>query len=89
MVVIFHILVALLGIAFATLTFFRPYRLAFRATYILIAVTLGSGLYMAWMVPAKMLHVCVSGIVYTIVVSVITIFARIRFTKLQKGGLHS
>lgn len=86
MVVFLHVAVALASIAAATLAFFQPSKARFVATYSLIAGTLASGIYLVWISPAKMLHVCLAGVGYASIVTAITVMARVRFAKLQKDS---
>lgn len=89
MVVFLHVAVALLSIGVATVGFFRPTKILFTVAYSLIGGTLLSGIYLAWSNPAVVLHVCVTGLIYTVVVVAITSLARVRFTALQKGTSRS
>lgn len=84
MVVILHILIAVSSIILATAVFLKPNRSLLQASYGFIAATLVSGVCLVWVAPTKMLHVCVSGLLYTVVVTVITVMARARFAQLQK-----
>lgn len=84
MVVILHILIAVSSIILATAVFLKPNRSLLQVSYGFIAATLASGVYLVWVAPTKMLHVCVSGLLYTLVVVAITAMAHSRFAQLQK-----
>lgn len=88
MVVFLHVVVALLGIVLATLSFFSPSKARFIITYSFIAGTLASGLYLVWLMPSKMLHMCTAGLIYTVITGAITLAARVRLAKLQKGSAN-
>ena len=85
MVVILHIVVALASIGVATMVFFHPSRNHFSISYSLIVATLLSGIYLVMSDPARMLHVCISGSIYTILVLVATIVAHKQFNRLQES----
>ena len=85
MVVILHIAVALASIGAATIVFFRPSKNHFLISYGLIAATLLSGVFLVVGDPAHMLHVCISGSIYTTLISVATIMAQKRFNRLQES----
>lgn len=88
MVVFLHVVVALASVALATLSFFSPSKARFIITYSLIAGTLASGVYLVWLMPSKMLHVCTAGLIYTVVTGAIMLAARWRLAKLQKGNAN-
>ncbi len=85
MVVFFHIFIAILSIVFATVALFKPVRVIFQLSYGFMAATLISGVYLVRLAPEKMLHVCISGLLYTVIVGVVTALARMRYVYLQKG----
>jgi hypothetical protein len=87
MVVFLHIVIALASIIAATFTLFSPNKTRFFITYSLIGSTLASGMYLVWLSPAKMLHMCIAGLIYTVAVSAITVVARVRFAKIQEDRI--
>lgn len=89
MVVFLHVGVALASVVLATLSFFSPNKVYLMAAYGCIAGTLASGIYLVWLIPSKMLHVCTAGVVYTVVTGAIALAARSRLVKLQKGNANS
>lgn len=54
-------------------------------SYALIAATLASGVYLVWATPAKMLHVCLSGVLYSIIAGALAGMARVRLMKHKKS----
>lgn len=88
MVVFLHVVVALLGVVCATLSFFSPSKTRLIAAYGSIAGTIASGIYLVWLMPSKMLHVCVVGLIYTVVTGALTFAARARLIKQQKGNAN-
>ena len=89
MVVFLHVVVALLGVAYATLSFFSPSRARLMAAYGLIGGTIVSGVYLVWLMPSKMFHVCTVGFIYVALTSVLTFAGRARQVKRQKGSANS
>lgn len=87
MVVFLHIVIALASIVAATFTLFSPNKTRFLIVYGFIGGTLASGIYLVWLSPTKMLHMCIAGFVYTVAVSAITIVARVRFAKIQEDRI--
>lgn len=88
MVVFLHVVVALLGIACATLSFFSPSKKRLTLSYSLIAGTMVSGIYLVWLMPSKIIHVCVAGFIYTLMTGVLTVAARVRLINRQKGNVN-
>lgn len=64
MILIFHIVVALAGIASSTYAFVAPSRAKLNATYGLIALTFASGTYLVISTHSPLLASCVSGLAY-------------------------
>lgn len=69
MALVFHIIIALLSLVFTTYLYFAPSAKKVRTAETLVALTLGSGLYLVFSKPANMLQVCMTGLVYLAVVS--------------------
>lgn len=76
MALVLHILIALGSIGFTTYVFFAPTTTKLQVSYALVAFTLLSGTYLAVSNPTHILQTCVSGLIYTSVVSVGIAFAR-------------
>ena len=77
--VLLHILIALVSIAYATVLLMRPAKASFGAHYVLITLTVASGTYLLVNSPAHMLETCMMGLLYLGFVAIATIFA---YTKL-------
>lgn len=77
MIMTMHIIIALLSLATATYLVWRPRAQLIRAQYALITLTLATG---GWLMiqGADVLHVCVSGLVYVVCVTVLVIVAKRR-----------
>lgn len=89
MVVFFHVIVALAGVVVATFSLLSPSKSRLIAAYSLIAGTLASGIYLVWLMPSKMVHVCIAGLVYTVVTGAMIFAARLRLAKLQESDVSS
>lgn len=84
MIVFLHVVIALLSIGVAGLNFFRPTRRDVRnINYGLMAVTLGSGMYLVVAQPAHMIEACTSGVTYLAIVTVVTLLAKARLARLE------
>lgn len=88
MVVFLHVVVALLSIVYAALSFLSPSNARLITAYGLMVGTIGSGIYLVWLMPSTMLHVCMAGLLYTVVTGGITLAARARLIKQQKGNVN-
>jgi hypothetical protein len=71
MILILHILIALSSVALSTVAWFRPSALKLKGSYALVAMTLASGTYLVVTTGASMLRSCMTGLMYTLVVTVI------------------
>lgn len=78
----FHIVTALISLAFTSYLFFFPSEAKLYVAEALVILTLVSGLYLVFSKPANMLQVCVTGLVYLAFVSVGLIATR------KKLALH-
>lgn len=87
MVAFLHIVIALASLIAATFMLFSPNKTGFLITYSLIGSTLASGMYLVLLSPAKMSHMCIVGLVYTVAVSATTAVARVRFAKIQEDRI--
>ena len=63
-----HIAIALLSIVAASYALVGRSQKALTVSYVLVALTLSSGTYLAVALQASLLHVCLSGLMYTVVV---------------------
>ena len=75
MVLLFHIGIALLSVAFATYLYFFPSKTKVNITYGLMALTLGSGTYLIWDLKTHVLQSCVMGLAYAFGVSTAVVLA--------------
>ena len=69
MIVLLHVVVALAGLAQSTYAFFSPSRAKVRASFALLAATIASGTYLVVSTHSPMLQACMTGLLYTGVVS--------------------
>jgi hypothetical protein len=81
--VILHILIAIASIVVATINIFSPTKAKLIGSYSLIAATLLSGTALVVIEPSRMVHVCVTGLVYVVFASVLTIAANVRLARMQ------
>lgn len=70
MIVLLHILIAISGIIWTTYGYFRPTTTNLRISYALVGLTFATGFYLVWSEPAKILHMCLSGLGYLALVGV-------------------
>lgn len=76
MLLVFHIVVALTSLAWATYLFFRPSYNKLHASYALTGLTLASGTALVITTHANLVSSCLTGIIYLAVITPVTIFAR-------------
>lgn len=76
MILVFHVVVALASIVFATATYMRPSSAKLHVTYGSIAATLATGTYLVVSSPAHMIQACITGVGYLVVVGAIALAAR-------------
>lgn len=76
MILLLHIGVALLSLAFAAMTFIVPSHIKLKISYGLVGLTLATGFYLVIMAPAHMAEACVMGLLYTSLIIVATVFTR-------------
>ncbi len=83
MILLTHIIIALASVAWASITFFRPTHKKFIASYSLIAATVASGTALIIVDSSAMLHACVSGLIYVVLITIVTAAAQVKLRKLQ------
>lgn len=66
MILPFHIAIALFSIIFAVYMYFYPSKNKVHFTYLLIALTLGSGTYLLWTLKTHVLQGCIMGLAFTV-----------------------
>jgi hypothetical protein len=76
MFLIFHVIVALTSIVYASYVFISPSEKKLYGSYFLTALTLGSGSYLVFKNPAHMTQACITGVIYLGFVVLVTISAR-------------
>lgn len=64
MILVSHIIIAILSLAHLTYTVFRPTHKHLNFSYVLVASTITSGTYLALLMPDKLAHVCLMGLLY-------------------------
>lgn len=69
MILILHIVIALASIAYTTYLWASPSKAKFKASYVLVGLTLASGIALVVVSPAAMIQACMSGLLYTALVS--------------------
>lgn len=68
MILISHITIALLSVAYTTYLYFAPSRNKLRVTYTLVALTVVSGTWLIIANPAHMVQSCITGLAYLAIV---------------------
>lgn len=81
MLLVIHIVIALLSLVVASAVFFVPTIKRIAVSYGLIVATVGSGTALLIANPANLLHVCLSGLFYVTIVSIVTIATHVRIKK--------
>lgn len=76
---ILHILIALTSIVVSGLTYVRPSKRLFTASYLLVAGTLTTGTALVVASPAHLGTACVSGLIYLALVGATIGAARLKF----------
>jgi hypothetical protein len=70
MILLLHIGIAVLSLAFAAYVFIAPSKTKLKISYSLVGMTLGTGTYLVIMAPAHMAQACMAGLFYTGIVLV-------------------
>ncbi len=84
MTLMFHILIAITSITLATYSIIRPTNARIKSSYGLIVATLGTGALLM-IDGANVLHVCLSGLIYSAVALGSTELARRRLVALRSS----
>lgn len=79
MLLLIHISIALLSIVASGLTYARPSKRFFNASYLLVGGTLATGTVLVLSAPAHLGTACVSGLIYLALVSTTIGAARYKF----------
>lgn len=82
MLLISHILIATASVLYTAYTFFAPSKNKLHVVYILIALTLLTGTYLIFTMPAHMAQTCQTGLVYLGVMLVGILAVRHRLAKI-------
>ena len=82
--VMLHVIIAFASIVFAICSLVKPSRRAITADWILITLTIVSGMVLVILEPAHMLYACIAGLVFVIVASALTLAADVRYKSLRK-----
>jgi hypothetical protein len=69
MILLLHIAIALSSIACTTLLLISPSKNKLIVSYVLVAATLASGIYLTVVNPAQMLRTCMAGLAYASLVT--------------------
>jgi hypothetical protein len=81
---IVHITIALLSVAFSTYVYFSPTRTKLRVSYTLVGLTVGSGTYLVVASQAAMLRTCMTGLLYVGIMTVVIAAARNKMLVLER-----
>lgn len=81
MIVLIHVLIALTSLVFTALTYIKPTKNKLTTSYVLVASTLMSGVYLVFANQANILRLCMSGLVFITITTFITWQARLKLDK--------
>jgi hypothetical protein len=81
MILLTHIIIALASVLFSSLTFFTPSIKKLAIGYGLILGTIASGTVLIVTASASILHACISGLVYTTIITLVTIATHVRIRR--------
>lgn len=84
MILVPHIVIALISIVVSAYLMFRPQQSLLKVSYVLIGLTLATGTVLI-LNGANILHTCLSGLVYCLVVAGATEVARRRLAVLRSS----
>ena len=88
MIILLHVMIALTSLILAGYTFVRPSRKSLAMSYVMMAATLGSGMYLVASAPAHMIEACLMGVAYLTVVSAMTIAAQVRLVHKEANASY-
>jgi len=83
MIILIHVIIALMSIAIASFTFFKPTLQRLIVSYGFILGTVGTGTYLLIAFPSHILQSCLMGLAYLTVVTMATIAAHVRLHQRQ------
>ncbi len=81
MVLLLHIVSALSSLVFSSYAYFQPSERLLRLSYGLVGITLASGTFLVLSQSVNILSVCLSGLLYIVVVAVSLVLARQKMAK--------
>jgi hypothetical protein len=82
--VLIHVIIALLSVVIASVTFFKPSMPKLYTSYGFILATVASGTFLIVSASGSILRSCLTGLFYVTVVSLITIATHVRVRKLAQ-----
>lgn len=84
MIILLHVSIALLSMAVATATFFKPSVKKLAGSYGLIIATVATGTFLLIATPSHILESCLMGLFYITVTSIATVAAHSKLRKLAE-----
>lgn len=69
MILVTHIIISLSSVVYTSLLLLKPTQAKLYVSYLLVAATLASGIYLTVVNPASMLRTCTTGLVYVVIVT--------------------
>lgn len=84
MILLTHITIALASLAWATYVYFAPTAPKLRASYVLAALTLGTGTYLIFSTGSHILQACLSGLTYFAVVMALSVSTQAKLSATDK-----
>lgn len=73
-----HVVIAITSLFMSTFAMLRPSHTALRTSLGLVGLTVASGTYVAFTLHASLLHLCMSGLIYSLLTTAALLVARRR-----------
>ena len=80
MTLLIHISIALLSVIAATGALVRPTKQRLQTSAVMVALTLASGTYLVWSTHSPILQSCISGLLYTSIITTMLAVAQRRLS---------
>lgn len=84
---VIHIVIALVSVAFSTYLYFSPSRTKLRVSWALVGLTVTTGTYLIIFSQAAMLRTCMTGLLYVGVMAAIILAARNKLLAVERHKL--
>jgi hypothetical protein len=81
MMILLHASIAVISLVLLSYNILTLSRKVMITGYISVVATIVSGLYLAWIQPAHMLHVCIAGLLYLTAAALAIIATKVRIVR--------